>query len=125
MPVGAASASTTRGGGITTPQLTTHWIAWSTEIFRSTVSLFFTVTAKPVNGIGECGTNADTTGSSVAARISVMPSPVTNASVQIPRRGYSIATTRVYFISRSENMKSVTCLMDEYTLLTSGKRWMR
>src|SRR5690349_16492567 len=97
------SISTTFGGGITTPQLTTHWIAWSTVILRSTVSLFFTVTANPVKGIGEWGTNADTTGSSVALRISVIPSPVTNAKVQTPSRGYSIATTRVYCISRSEN----------------------
>ena len=91
-------------------------------MLSSIVSLFFTVTANPVNGIGECGTNAETTGSSVAFWMSCIASPVTNPSVQMPFRGYSIATTRVYCISGSENRKSVTCLIDEYTLLTSGSR---
>jgi hypothetical protein len=93
-------------------------------MFKSMVSLRLTVQVKPVNGIGEVGTSTANTGSLAAQAMSSMLSPVTKANCQMPLRGYSTATTRVNSISRSLNMKSVTCLTEEYTLRTRGSRVM-
>ena len=100
-------------------------IACSIVMFRSIVSLRFTMAVKPGERHRRAGEKHRQQrlvrrGGDVASALS----PVTKAICQIPFRGYSTATTRVYSISRSLNMKSVTCLTDEYTFRTSGRRVM-
>ena len=64
-------------------------------MFRSIVSLRFTVQVNPVNGIGDVGTSTASTGSFAAQAMSSKLSPVTKATCHVPLRGYSIATIRV------------------------------
>ena len=90
-----------------------NWKAWSMVMFRSMISFLGTLIVYPVTGIGDVGTRILTRGTPADAVISSRLSPVTKPSDQMPLRGYSIATIRLYSIVRSVKRKSVTCLTDE------------
>jgi hypothetical protein len=63
--------------------------------------------------MGAAGIMMLTIGSPAAKVISIKLSPIANPMVQIPRRGNSTATTRLYATARSEKKKSVTCYTEE------------